>query len=123
MRTIPGCKCPSTTASDALERIEETQLAEHLQLLAADLLDPEFVRTHPALVDHRDAMPCPRKHGSSKRSRKTATDDRDISDNRRLPRSLPRRGRGSIRRHGSGSTASCGFHVQFSRRMSDRGAG
>ena len=61
----------------------EAQPAEHLELLATELLDPEFVRMHRALVDECDAMPRPRKHGRGERSREAATDDRDVCDDRR----------------------------------------
>ena len=97
---FPDVEHPVIPAGDVLERMEETELAEHLQLLATELLDPEFVWMYRALVDECDAMPRPRKHGRGERSRKAATDDRDVCDDRRSRSSSARLGHGAIRRHG-----------------------
>ncbi|MGY3459980.1 hypothetical protein ACVWW5_005430 [Bradyrhizobium sp. LM3.4] len=106
------------SAGHAVERIEETQLAQHDQLMAADFLDPKLVRIDRALVDESDTMPCPREHRCRKRSRQAAADDRDVGDDRRGRRSSARLGQLAIQRHGPGSHGQRWLHVQFSRLMS-----
>ena len=71
------------SAGHVVERVEEAQLAQHLQLMATDFLDPELVRMDRALVDESDTMPRPREHGRRERTRKAAADDRDVGDDRR----------------------------------------
>src|SRR3954469_12913190 len=103
-----------------VERIEEAQLAQHLQLTAAYFFDPKLVRMDRALVDESDTMPCPREHGRRERARKAAADDRDVDDDRRGRRSSARLGHVAIRRHGPGSQGQRWLAVQFSRLSSHR---